>query len=107
MCRSHRGGRWPRAHRLCVRSRAVGNVIEQLERRVLLAAVSRDGEAGTGNWHDPLNWSGDVVPGPADDVTISVAANPTVRITSGTQSIKSLRSDEALVLSGGTLQLLA
>ncbi|MCY2953144.1 MAG: hypothetical protein NTU53_14365, partial [Planctomycetota bacterium] len=70
---------------------------------MLLSSAYWDGGGDGTNWNDPLNWSGDALPGAADDVTINVAANPTIRLTSGDQSIASLVSDELLVLQGGTL----
>lgn len=80
---------------------------EPLEPRRLLAAVSWDGGGNGLSWHDPLNWSTDVLPGPSDDVTISVTADPTVRIESGTHQINSLTSSEAIEIAGGTLGLAA
>ena len=77
--------------------------VEGLERRRLLAAVSWDGGGDGTNWTDPINWSGNALPQAADDVTISVVANPTILIPSGTQSIKSLVTDEAIRTTGGTL----
>src|SRR5688572_19799456 len=76
---------------------------DQLERRRLLAAVSWDGGGDGTNWTDPLNWSTNALPQPADDVTISVGANPTVLIASGTQSINSLVTNELIRTTGGTL----
>ena len=43
---------------------------EALERRLLLAAVAWDGGAGDNLWSSAANWSGDVLPGSADQVTI-------------------------------------
>src|SRR5439155_1464567 len=66
------------------------------------SAVSLTGEAiwdggGDGtNWTDRFNWVGDRLPGQTDSVVISVAANPTIRIESGTQIVNSLMSDEAI-----------
>jgi hypothetical protein len=65
--------------------------------------VSWDGGGDGTNWTDPLNWSTNALPQPADDVTISVGANPTILIPSGTQSINSLVTDEAIRTTGGTL----
>src|SRR5687767_5453104 len=93
--RPQRRPRWTRA-----RCRA-----EALERRRLLAAVSWDGGGDGVNWTNNLNWSSNAVPGPNDDVTISVAANPTVLVPSGTQSIRSLVSDEAIRTTGGTIAI--
>jgi len=60
-----------------------------------------------GNWNTAANWSGRVVPGANDNVFINVAAAITVTHSSGTHTVKSLRCDEALVLSGGTLSFAA
>ena len=48
--------------------------IEPLEQRELLTAVSWDGGGDGSNWTDPLNWSNNLVPGAADDVTRSRSA---------------------------------
>ena len=34
------------------------------------------------NWTDPANWSNNILPGPADDAVINIAANPTVILSS-------------------------
>ena len=44
---------------------------------------------------------GDAVPGPADDVTIDLAGNPTIAISSGTQSVQSLTCSDPLSIAGG------
>ena len=63
-----------------------------------------------GYWHDGALWSQGVAPnGALDVVTIDRPdADPTVTYngTSGTSQIKSLTSSEAIVLSGGTLEIL-
>src|SRR5271169_6649969 len=64
--------------------------VELLETRRMLAAVSWTGLGDQINWTDPNNWSTQAVPGPSDDVTISIAGNPTIQLSSGTQSINSL-----------------
>jgi len=82
-------------------------IVEQLESRLLLSAVSWDGGGDGTSWHDRYNWSGDALPGAADDVVINVAANPTIQFTSsaGSVSINSLSSDELMTISGGTLTI--
>jgi hypothetical protein len=64
----------------------------------------------SGYWHDGANWSQGVAPnGSLDVVTIDrPVADPTVTYngTTGTSQIKSLTSSEAIVLSGGTLEIL-
>jgi len=90
-----RSRRVPRQVRSSVRF-----VCESVESRVLLAAVNWTGGGDGVNWTNAANWSSNPsLPGPADDVTISVAANPTISLT-GTQTINSLVSDEALNISG-------
>ncbi len=79
--------------------------LERLEPRYLLAAVAWDGGGDGTSWLDPLNWDADVLPATGDDVTIDVAPDTTVVVSSGTQVINSLLSNEALMLSGGTLDV--
>jgi subtilisin family serine protease len=69
------------------------------------ATVSWDGGGDGVNWSDPLNWSGDVVPGPTNDVSISDWRDPTIRITSGTHAVRSITSFEAISISGGVLDV--
>ncbi len=63
-----------------------------------------------GYWHDGALWNQGVAPnGALDVVTIDrPVADPTVTYngTTGTSQIKSLTSSEAIVLSGGTLEIL-
>src|SRR5436309_644352 len=80
-------------------------MLERMESRVLLSAISWTGLAGDNLWTTPGNWSGNALPGAADDVTISVVGNPTIVINGGTQTINSLTSDEAITLSNGTLSV--
>lgn len=83
--------------------------ISLLEERTLLSAVAWDGGAGTSNWNDAANWSGDALPGPADDVTIDVpAADVTVQLINPVSSdvhIKSLSCTETLRLSGVNFEI--
>jgi hypothetical protein len=83
-----------------------GAVMEAFEARTLMDAVVWDGGAGTSSWHDAANWSRngvDALPQNGDDVTIDVAANPTVTFNTGTLTLNSLTTNEALTLTGGTL----
>ena len=76
---------------------AAASSFEPLEPRQLLATIQWDGgPSGLGtNFHDPVNWDGDVLPGVADDAVISVAANPTISITSTTSVSPSHRPRES------------
>ena len=80
-------------------------VAEPLEGRRLLAIIAWDGGGDGVNWSNPLNWSVDVLPGAEDDVTISAAGDPTILITTGTQSIKSFLTEEAISVEGGIPQV--
>jgi hypothetical protein len=62
------------------------------------ATITWDGGAGTLNWLTPANWSGDVLPGPNDDVVIDIPGDAVVTLA-GNASIKSLVSSEGLVVS--------
>jgi VCBS repeat-containing protein len=59
----------------------------------------------SGAWDVGANWSTGAVPGPADDACIDVPASITVTHSVGTDSVRSLVSNEDVVLSGGVLQL--
>ena len=60
--------------------------------------------AGT-DFHDPLNWGGDVKPGPGDNAEINVLGNPTV-VVSQPADVGSLVSDEPIdITAGGDLTL--
>ncbi len=82
-------------------------VLQSLESRRLLAAVSWDGGAGTFAWTDPDNWSNNQLPTAADDVTIDIPAAITVTLASGAQSVNSLTSAEGLTISAGSLSVAA
>jgi hypothetical protein len=66
------------------------------------------GAAGDGNWDTAGNWSINAVPGPNDAVTIDLGPDHntfTVTHSAGTDSVYSLSSQDALVLSGGSLSI--
>lgn len=90
------------------RSRSRGQMALQsheLETRMLLAAVSWDG-GGDYQWSNAANWSGDVLPGAADDVTIDFGTNDfTVVLAGASTSIDSLNAQSRIVVSGGGLLL--
>lgn len=71
------------------------------------AVVTWDGGGDGGTWSDPLNWSGDAVPGSADDVTISVAGDVWITNSTGNINIRSLQCEESLAMTAGTLVLTA
>lgn len=78
---------------------------ERLEGRFLLSAVAWTGAGDGTNWTDARNWSSNpALPDPSDDVTIA-AATGAIHLASGSQSIHSLNSSEALSLDGGSLSV--
>ncbi len=81
---------------------------EMLEDRIVPASYSWTGGAGTLNWADAGNWSGTVVPGSGDDVTINKSGVGTIAIT-GAQSVRTLNDTTAAlsIASGGSLSLAA
>ncbi len=66
-------------------------------------AVYWDGDAGDLQWTNPLNWSGDILPQPGDEVVINVVGDITVVHSSGTTTVASLLSEESLSVTGGSL----
>ena len=59
-----------------------------------------------GDWSDPSNWSTGEVPGTLDDVVIDlVATDVTITISGGSREVRSLHSEEAFVISGGSLRV--
>jgi hypothetical protein len=78
-------------------------LVESLEDRRVLAAVSWDGGGDGVNWSDGLNWSTNALPTSADDVTINVVGTITVTHASGNDTIRSLTCAENLSITGGNL----
>jgi hypothetical protein len=81
--------------------------MEPLEARTLLATIEWDGgplSTGT-NWHDPVNWVGDVLPVNGDDVIIAFGVS--IQYFTGTLALNTLQCDRPLTVSGGTLGVAA
>ncbi len=77
-----------------------------LEVTPLATTIYWDGGGDGTSWQDPLNWSGNVVPGATNDVVINLSAsNPTIRFTAsaGARTVRSIRCNEIFALSGGSL----
>ena len=58
-----------------------------------------------GFWDVPANWDTGVVPTNVDDVLIDAPGTPAIEHRSGATEIRSLRSNEPLTLSGGSLRV--
>ena len=60
----------------------------------------------SGNFNDPANWNTGVVPGPMDDVLISVPGEQTITVTAN-HTLLGLRSSERFNVVSGSLQVTA
>ena len=81
--------------------------LELLETRLSPAVVLWDGGAmATGtSWNNPVNWVGDVLPGPADDAQIGSAFNGVTITSSSNVTIHSLTTAAAIQVTTGTFAL--
>ncbi|MBX7106491.1 MAG: hypothetical protein K1X57_20620, partial [Gemmataceae bacterium] len=70
----------------------------RLESRDVPAVISWDGGGGNFNFHNPLNWNTDTVPGVADDAIISIAGSNTISVNS-TLNIRSLNSNQLVQIA--------
>ena len=58
---------------------------------------------GSGDWDMATNWSSGAEPGPDDDVVIGSGPTITVTHSTGADTVNSILSQQALVVSGGSL----
>src|SRR5262249_12508491 len=86
------------------RRRADRPSLESLETRWLPSTVNWINNS-SGDWDTPANWSTGTLPTPADDVVINKAGVTVSHGFSNFDSVHSLTSQNAIVLSGGTLVL--
>src|SRR5262245_53102541 len=63
--------------------------LEWLEERLAPANVTWNAQGDGVSWSDPHNWSGNALPGSADDVFINATPAGTVQFTAGSATIKS------------------
>jgi len=83
--------------------------LEILEDRVTPSTVSWINPSG-GDWDTGSNWNTGKIPGASDDVVINIPGQNTFTVThsgSATDVVNSLTSQDALVVSGGSLSLAA
>lgn len=76
--------------------------MQRLEERTVLAAVSWDGGGNDFNWANPLNWSGNILPTAADDVTIDIVGQDATIQSAGAVSVRSLIAKDTVQVTGGT-----
>ena len=76
------------------------SMFEQLEARLVLAQLTWDGGGDGLSWRDVRNWSGDVLPGSADRVTIN---DTQLRVhLEGTAEVQQMEFAAALVLEANS-----
>lgn len=92
-----------RSNQLCSRKFRQGRPfwIEQFEDRTVPASIFWDGGGDGVNWASANNWSTNVLPTSADDVTIS--GTGTITISTGLANAHNLVSARAVNMTGGTL----
>jgi hypothetical protein len=74
-----------------------------LEDRITPSTVTWDNDGGDYDWNNAANWSGDVLPGAADDVVIDFEANDfTVNLHGVSATIRSLVSEAGLSINMGS-----
>ncbi len=64
-----------------------------------------DGGGGDLSWHNPLNWSSDVLPGSANNVLIGATFAGVTITASNSATVRSVSSAAALHITGGTFTL--
>lgn len=81
---------------------AAGNAVGAsiIETSQVLPNIYWDGEAGDGLWTSALNWSGNFVPGPNDDVLIDVPGDAIIRVRGSVPEVKTLANHETIWLEG-------
>jgi hypothetical protein len=70
---------------------------------LLLGAATVTWIGGSGDWNTTNNWSTGALPGTNDDVVIGSGPSITVTHSTGTHTVNSVQSEQAFVLSGGSL----
>ena len=61
---------------------------------------------GSGDWNTATNWNTGVLPGPTDDVLINVQGDIVVTHSTGSHTARSLFSQNAIVLAGGSTRFI-
>jgi hypothetical protein len=80
--------------------------LEALEGRVLPSTIVWINPAG-GDWDIPSNWSTARLPGPSDDVIIEMPGATVTHAATAADSVHSLMSQNAIIVSRGSLALCA
>ncbi len=103
-------GALPRAthtNRIAISTIVAALVLGVADRAAEAGVVFWDGGGNGSSWHDPLNWSTDMLPVFGDDVQISVDGKQTIVHSTGNDMINSLTCEEELVMSGGALTMMS
>ncbi|MCK6478304.1 MAG: hypothetical protein L6Q35_15905, partial [Phycisphaerales bacterium] len=62
-----------------------------------------DGDALDRSWENPLNWSGDAIPGVGSDIVVDDPSAPAILHSSGTTVLHTFTSNAPLTILGGSL----
>src|SRR5262249_5621731 len=85
----------PRRHTLRPR-------LDSLEERALLSTITWAADV-SGDWDNPAMWTGGVLPGPGDDVSIPFADITVTHGASTSDTVNTLTSQADIVISSGSL----
>lgn len=84
-------------------------MLSRLEDRTVPSTITWDGgPTGTGTqWLDPVNWVGDVLPGPNDDAVIAAAGTgqPTTLVLGGSATVRSANVSRTVQVTAGVLTI--
>src|ERR1035438_1682844 len=84
----------------------LGFVLRLLLYPMLLLGATVVWVGGSGDWNTATNWSTGALPGTNDDVSINPSGGPfIITHSSGSHTVKSLQSQQAFILSGGTMAI--
>ena len=86
---------------------SVPAVVQVLEVRALLSAVSWTGNGGDLNWNNTANWSGNAVPGQTDDVTIGGVSSSPILVSGEAVDFHSLNSSNSIEVTNTSLSVSA
>ena len=70
------------------------------EERIVLSTVTWNGEGGDPLWSNMANWTGNALPGSADDVVIPDLTGDVTITADGTRTVKSVTSAEGMRITG-------
>jgi len=101
----YRSRAWRQRPKLASSCRPAGALVERLEARALLTAVTFTAAGDGINWSDPNNWSNHQLPGPTDDATVNLAAGRSVAINNFIPPVHSVTTANPITISNGVFSV--